>query len=54
MDDKQKQQMPTGVRLPDDLREWLRQQAEANTRSLSQEIVYRLKRSREQETAATA
>jgi len=49
MASEQKQVAPTGVRLPDDLRDWLKQRAETNSRSLNQEIVHRLKLSREQE-----
>lgn len=48
---ERKQQPPTGVRLPEDLRVWLREKAEVNNRSLNQEIVFRLRRSREQEQA---
>lgn len=52
MDSDPKQRTPTGVRLPEELRIWLRQSADINNRSLNQEIVYRLKRSREQEAAS--
>lgn len=46
---------PTGVRIPDDLRDWLRQQAAENSRSLNQEIIHRLKHSRlQQEQVAGA
>ena len=37
---------PLQVRLPLDLREWLKQQAELNHRSLNGEIVVRLESSR--------
>jgi hypothetical protein len=37
---------PLQVRLPPDLREWLKQEAEINHRSMNSEIVLRLEASR--------
>ncbi|MBI2306119.1 MAG: Arc family DNA-binding protein [Rhodocyclales bacterium] len=42
---------PLGVRLPDDLKQWLKHQAVDNRRSLNAEIVMRLEESRRQDTA---
>ena len=36
---KTKQQIPTPVRLPPDLKKWIKQQAESNLRSVNAEIV---------------
>jgi hypothetical protein len=36
---KLKQQMPTPVRLPDDLKAWVKATADGNLRSMSAEIV---------------
>ena len=41
---------PTPVRMPDDLRRWLQQQARQNHRSLNGEIVHRLEQTRQQHT----
>lgn len=49
MQQSQKQTPTTGIRLPQDMREYLEKQAEANSRSLSQEINHRLKQSRKLE-----
>ena len=46
MDNEHKQIPPTPVRLPTDLRLWLKHQAVDNSRSLNQEITYRLAKSR--------
>ncbi|QEY62543.1 Arc family DNA-binding protein [Metapseudomonas lalkuanensis] len=43
------QKKAIGVRMPEDLKEWLSEQAEKNSRSVSGEIVHRLRQSREQE-----
>ncbi len=39
----------TSIRFPDDLRAWIKQQAEANRRTMASEITFRLERMREQE-----
>lgn len=44
--DEQRPIPPLGVRLPDDLRKWLKHQAVENDRSLNAEIYNRLKESR--------
>ena len=36
---------PTGIRMQPELREWLKQQAKLNQRSLNNEIVFRLEES---------
>jgi hypothetical protein len=41
-----KQMSPTGIRLPPDIRDWLRRSADENSRSLNQEILHRLKLAR--------
>jgi hypothetical protein len=46
MQTKPKPILTTGIRLPQDMRDYLEKQAEANSRSLSQEINHRLKQSR--------
>ena len=46
---EQKQPAPTPVRLPADLRIWLKHQAVDNHRSLNQEIAHRLEQSRLQQ-----
>jgi hypothetical protein len=44
---QQKQQPPPfGLRLPEELRDWLREQAERSRRSLNAEIIVRLEGSR--------
>lgn len=40
---------PLGVRLPDDLKQWLKHQAVDNRRSLNSEIIVRLEASRRQD-----
>lgn len=40
---------PTGVRIPDELKTWLAEQANKNRRSLNNEIVYRLEESQKQQ-----
>jgi len=40
---------PYGLRMPPDLKEKLQQRADENSRSLNSELVYRLRRSIEQE-----
>mgnify|MGYP000958351226 CR=1 FL=1 len=40
---------PTGVRLPDELRKWLKHQCIDNRRSLNAEIVVRLEQSQRQQ-----
>lgn len=47
----QKQPVPTPVRLPDDLKIWLKHKAVDNDRSLNQEISGRLVESRKREEA---
>lgn len=42
---------PTGVRIPPDLRKWLKHEAVDNMRSLNSEIVARLEESRAQQEA---
>lgn len=49
MPNTESQRKQTGIRLPQDIRDWLARKAEANSRSLSQEITHRLKQSRAQE-----
>lgn len=47
--------MPTPIRLPDELKTWLKHQAIDNRRSLNSEIQVRLEQSRAQQTqGATA
>lgn len=46
-----KKEMPTPIRLPQDLKRWVRQQAELNNRSMNGEIVNRLEQSRRQQMA---
>lgn len=38
---------PLGVRLPEELKQWLKDQAEKNMRSLNSELVMRLQASRD-------
>ena len=40
---------PTGVRLPDDLRRWLKHQSIDNHRSLNAEIIFRLEDTQRQQ-----
>lgn len=40
---------PLGVRLPDELKQWLKHQAVDNRRSLNAEIIVRLEASRRQQ-----
>lgn len=40
---------PTGVRLPDELRKWLKHQCIDNRRSLNAEIIVRLEQSQRQQ-----
>lgn len=47
--EKQKNKGPLGLRVPDDLRQWLKNKAEQNKRSLNSEIWLRLERSRREE-----
>lgn len=42
----EKQAKPLGVRIPDDLKQWLKHQAVDNRRSLNAEIIRRLAASR--------
>lgn len=44
--EKPAQPKPTPVRLPDDLRIWLKHECVDNERSLNSEIIYRLEQSR--------
>lgn len=37
---------PLGVRMPEELKQWLKDQAEKNMRSLNSELVIRLQESR--------
>lgn len=51
----EKQLKPLGVRIPDELKQWLKHQAVDNRRSLNAEILIRLEASRcLQESAAPA
>lgn len=50
MQAEKEQRRPLGVRLPDELRQWLKHQAVDNRRSLNAEIVVRLEESRRRET----
>lgn len=43
--------VPIGIRVPPDMAEWLRQQAAANQRSLSNQTVWTLKQFRIQQDA---
>lgn len=43
----------TAIRFPDELKAWLKQQAEANRRTMASEVIYRLEREREQELTET-
>ena len=43
-----------GVRLPEDMREWINKQAEQNSRSVSGEILFRLRQSKEKEGGGKA
>lgn len=38
---------PLGVRMPEELKQWLKDQAEKNMRSLNSELVVRLQTSRD-------
>lgn len=42
---------PFGLRMPDDLKEWLKEQAALNRRSLNSEILARLEESRRVQNA---
>jgi len=44
---------PTPVRLPFELKKWLKHQAVDNCRSLNGELIHRLELSRKQEKAVT-
>ena len=44
--DMNKQQPPMGIRLPDDLRAWIKQVAAASRRSVNSEVIVRLEASR--------
>lgn len=44
--EKTGQEKPTPLRIPDDLKRWLKHQAIDNHRSLNSELVYRLEQSR--------
>jgi hypothetical protein len=44
-----KTQTPFGVRMPDEIKEWLAQRAEENGRSMNAEIVQLLKQERSRE-----
>lgn len=46
MNDKNEARKPLGVRMPDELKQWLKHQAVDNRRSLNAEIVLRLEESR--------
>lgn len=46
MQDEKEVRKPLGVRLPDELKQWLKHQAIDNRRSLNAEIVVRLEESR--------
>jgi len=41
-----KQTSPTGIRIPEDLKEWLKDQARANVRSLNSEVVFHLEQAK--------
>lgn len=47
----QESKKPLGVRLPDELKQWLKHQAVDNRRSLNAEIIVRLEASRRQQEA---
>lgn len=49
---KATQPPPTPVRLPAELKEWLKAQAASNSRSLNKELIHRLGQSRAQDGAA--
>lgn len=51
MQDEKEVRKPLGVRLPDELKQWLKHQAIDNRRSLNAEIVVRLEESRRQEAS---
>lgn len=42
----------TNIRIPSDLKEWLRQEARASRRSLTSEVILRLEESRARQGAA--
>jgi hypothetical protein len=44
---------PMPLRIPDDLKAWLRSQAESNRRSMNGEVLYRLEQSRKQQAGST-
>jgi predicted DNA-binding protein len=46
-----RQMKATAVRLPDELMNWLREQAAENKRSLSGEVHHRIERTRQQDLA---
>lgn len=46
-----KQRIPSPVRIPDDLKLWLKHKAVDNHRSLNSEIIFRLEQSRQAEEA---
>jgi hypothetical protein len=45
---------PYPLRLPEQLREWMQQQADANSRSLQGELIHRLQQSKANEEAKHA
>lgn len=49
--DELKKPKPTGVRMPDGLRKWLKHQSIDNHRSLNAEIVFRLEESQRTQLA---
>jgi len=49
-----KQQVPTPVRLPPELKDWLKARAKANVRSVNAEIIALLLRAREIEQKQSA
>ena len=46
--------IPTSIRIPNELREWIKNRAERNTRSISGEIVATMKKIKEDEEKETA
>lgn len=44
-----RQLIPSPIRLPQDLKEWLKEKAEGNFRSMNSEVVARLEESRKKE-----
>lgn len=45
---------PVGIRMPEDLKSWLKQVSAANRRSVSAEVLVRLEESRRREEQAKA